>query len=183
MTKEDSARTFYESAREELIQRIRLRDNVLLFYLGAVGTISGVALGGGGVTKEILFILPFLTLGVAILVSQHNALIGSLGHFCACEIEPFFEDSSNSEYAPQWDSSDALEGYKQQAIKLRSWGHTLMILVPAIASLSINYSYIIAPVAFGILWWSAFISLVLSSLVIYQAHLWRKSLYRDIFDT
>ncbi|WP_115863099.1 hypothetical protein [Halorussus litoreus] len=183
MSRGDSARTYYESARRELIQRIRLRDNVLLFYLGGVGTIAGVALGSSGAGKEIMLVLPFLALGVATIVSQHNALIGSLGHFCVHEIEPFLQNLHEPEDAPQWDSSVALEEYKEQAIRLRSLGHTVMILAPALAGLAINYQHVVgSALLLGLLWWVGFLCVTLATLIIYRSYSWRDELYDGMFD-
>ena len=62
MSSGESARKFYESARLELIHRIRLRENILLFYLGAVATLLGVAFGSQPVKLEVLFVIPFIIL-------------------------------------------------------------------------------------------------------------------------
>lgn len=184
MSRGDSARKHYESARKELIQRIRLRDRVLLLYLGAVATISGVAIGSRGAQREILLVLPFLTLGIAIIVSQHNALIGAIGHFCVNEIEPYLKDLPNYEYAPQWDSSNALEEYSQRAIRFRSWGHTAIMLLPSSASLVVTYQEGINPPTWStVLWWFGIFCVGSIIFIIYRTYLWRKNLYERSFDT
>ena len=86
MGKSDSARCYYESARNELIKRIQLRDTVLLIMLGTMATIFGIAFGTSA-HIEILFIIPYLSFGAASLVSQHQEVIGSLGAFIAGEFD------------------------------------------------------------------------------------------------
>ena len=38
MTAGDSGRVNYQAAREELVERVRLRDHVLIAYLAVIGT-------------------------------------------------------------------------------------------------------------------------------------------------
>jgi hypothetical protein len=128
MSAGETARKHYESARLELIERIKLRDHSLLVYLGVVGTILSAALAMPA-KLEILLSIPYIALGVAVIISQHNEVIGSLGDFCARELEPFLRNLQPPEDAPQWDNSAALHDYSMQAIKLRSWGHFLLIIV------------------------------------------------------
>jgi hypothetical protein len=184
MSRGDSARTHYESAREELILRIQLRDRVLLLYLGGVATISGVAIGSKGVQTQLLLILPFLTLGIAMIATQHNALIGAIGYFCVNEIEPYLKDLPNSEYAPQWDSSTALEEYSQRAVRFRSWGHTAIMLLPSFASLVVTYQEGINPPTWStVLWWFGIFCVGSIIILIYKTYSWRKHLYERTFNT
>ena len=75
MSAADTARLAYDAARQEILLRMRLRDQALLVYLALVGTIFGVSLSNqdeGG--EYILMTIPYIALGVAIIVSQHNVL-------------------------------------------------------------------------------------------------------------
>ena len=78
----ENARTYYESARAELVQRIRLRDTSLYLYMGGVGTIAGIALSEPDRTK-ILLVVPFLSLATAFIISNHHVLIGAIRAYCA----------------------------------------------------------------------------------------------------
>src|SRR5262245_55690180 len=129
----ETGRSYYESARQEIIARIGLRDNVIVFYLAATGAIFGVALGSS-VRESILLILPLLSLGATVLVCQHTSVAGALSHYCAQEIGPILDAG-----IPQWDASRALDSYRHSAVTLRSWGHFFLIISPAIASLAINW--------------------------------------------
>jgi hypothetical protein len=175
MSSGESARKHYEAARQEVVERIQARDNVLLFYLGAVGTLFGVALGTSA-RLEILLVIPYLALGAAVLVSQHHALIGWLAAFCANEIEPFLKEIG--EYAPQWDNSLALQEYSSRAIGLRAVGHLVLIVIPSIAGLVMNWRFGFGKLLpQGILWWSGVAFTVLSTWTIRQAHAGRKKIY------
>lgn len=71
MSKGDSARIHEQTARAEIIQRIVLRDNALVLYLGSIGAILGF-IGGGIMGKEILLVIPFLAVGVTIIIEHHH---------------------------------------------------------------------------------------------------------------
>lgn len=122
MSAGDSARKFVELAKHEAIERIRLRDNVLLLYLGAVATIFSLALNK--TNAEMLLSIPFLALGATVIVCQHNLVIGDLSVFCAFEIGAFLRSLNPSEDAPQWDGSKSLKTWHSCAIRMRTIGHS-----------------------------------------------------------
>lgn len=177
MSSGDSARRFYDSARQELIQRIHLRDNVLLVYIGVVGTIFGISFGSAS-AAQILLVIPYLALGAAVIVSQHNAIIGSIGIFLANEIEPFLKDLGES--APQWDTSNALHEYSKDAIWMRSLGHFLLILIPPVTALVLNWRYgFFSTFPEGPLWWAGLVITVYAAHIILKAHTLRRKLYQQ----
>ena len=168
MSAGETARTNYDSARQEILERLQLRDNVLLIYLGAIGTIFGIALGTS-VNAEILLIIPFLALGASVIVSQHNAQIGIIIYFIVYDLEPFFKKIG--ENAPLLDSSESIRKFSIQGIWMRSFGHFLVIIIPPIASLGINYQYsFIAQFPEIVLWWFGALSTLLSIYFILETH-------------
>jgi hypothetical protein len=178
MSAGDTAREHYTSARTELIQRIHLRDNVLLVYLGAVGTVFGLAFGTS-IRSEVLLVVPFFSLGASVILSQHNIAIGSIGAFLVHEIEPFLKQLG--EYAPQWDNSVTFHEYSSRGVWLRTIGHTLLIVIPAIAGIAITWrSGFYSPFPQGPLWWFALICTVLSCYFIWYAHTWRNKIYAGL---
>lgn len=98
----DTARSNYAAVRAEILQRMQLRDYVLLVFLGFTGAIFSVALGAAN-HIEVLLAIPFLSLGAAILVSQHNLMAAVLGDFLSTELQVALD--SENEGAPQWDKS------------------------------------------------------------------------------
>lgn len=81
----------YESARSELIERIRLRDQNLIAYLATVGAILGFTFQDGAVaSKEIInlsvFSIPFICVVFSSIVINHHNLIGKIGEYIATEL-------------------------------------------------------------------------------------------------
>ena len=99
MIQADAEKAAYDAARDEILLRIRLREQILMFYLTVVGTVIGVAFGKG-VDHELLLIIPFIALAVSFLFSQHSVSIAGLAHFCRSELNTAFDQ------APQWDNSE-----------------------------------------------------------------------------
>ena len=175
MSFSEIATSHYESARTELIERIQLRDTVMLAYLGAIGTLFGVALATS-VSRDVLLIVPFLTVGAALIVSQHNSVIGSIGSFLVNEYEPFIK--TIGQYAPQWDSSKALHDYSLTSVWFRAAGHFVLIIIPSIAALVMTYqdSYLTFPT--GSFWWFTIICTISALVILLHSDRWRKRLYQ-----
>lgn len=177
MSVADTARANYDSARTELIERIRLRDNVLLVYLTLVCAVFGVAFGTSD-RIDVLLSLPFVALGTTVLVCQHNCVIGSLADFCVNELIPVLKSESPPEYAVQWDNSNALHNYSTRAIQLRSIGHSLLILIPCIAALGTNWKHgFCSPFPFVVTWWFGLFCVTIIFWLIWQSHKWRRDIY------
>lgn len=178
MTAGDTAREHYTSTRTEMIQRIQLRDNVLLVYLGAIATLLGLAFGAS-INTEVLLVIPVLSLGAAVILSQHNIAIGSLGAFLVHELEPFLKELG--EYAPQWDNSYAFHEYSSRGVSLRTIGHFLLINVPAVAGLVITWRPgICSPFPENPVWWLGILCTGSSVYYIWSAHSWRKRIYAGL---
>lgn len=127
----DVALALYSSARSELLERIRLRDQVLMAYLAAVGALFTLAFGKEGNVKTLLT-LPFLALGAAVLVSQHNDLIGALSRYCGKELDRCFADHGCK--VPQWDSSFAFQDLSAHAYAYRTLGAAFILMGTAVAA-------------------------------------------------
>jgi len=177
MSVADTARANYNSARTELIERIQLRDHVLLLYLALVGTVFGVAFGTS-IQIEVLLSLPFVALGTTVLVCQRNCVIGSLADFCVNELIPVFKSESTPEYSVQWDNSHSLHKYGTQAVRLRTIGHSLLILFPCIAALGINWKHVIfSSFPFVVAWWFGLVCVAFIIWLVWKSHKWRTDIY------
>lgn len=151
MSKADTARSHHESARQEQILRIQLRDNILIAFLGAVGTVFGIALTTGA-KPELLLIVPYLALGATVLVVHHHGAIRSIAYFLSEELEPFLCEID--EDAPQWENSRALNKFLARSLFLRTTAHYLLIIAPSIGSLAMNSQHIFqSPLSLQLLWW------------------------------
>lgn len=173
----NAALTHYKAARDELITRVRLRDQVLLIYLGFTGAVTGIGLAESEST-EIFLALPFLGLGCAILVSQHNSVIGALISYCTGDLKPFLV--KKNEYAPEFVSSRTFKGHSQMSNRLRSIGHAIILLFPPIIGLGISFDHALnSPFPFGPTWWFGVICIAVAFYVILTAHGGRRSVYND----
>jgi hypothetical protein len=157
----ETARKNYEMAQQEIQEHLQLRDNVLLVYLGAIGTIFGVALGS------------------SVIVSQHNALIGSVESYIVSELEPFLKKIG--EYAPFWNSSKSSREYSLKGIWMRTFGHFLIVLIPPIAALGFSWQFgFFSQFPENPLWWFGVFSTILSAYFILETHNWRKRLFEKL---
>jgi len=171
----DTARLNYGAVRSEILQRMQLRDYVLLVFLGFTGAIFGIALGTSN-KIEILLSLPYLSLGAAILVSQHNMMAAILGEFLACELESVFKQQG--ENAPQWDNSSTFENIAKTAARFRFFGHTLIIFVPCIVALGVNWrAAFYDPFPAQPIWWFGMFCLLIAGAVMWHSHVIRINSY------
>lgn len=82
---------FYESARDEMISRIALRDQSLIAYIATSGAYFGFVVEGRKDAEEavasiamesaIVLVLPILSLVFTYVILQHHIMIGKLGEY------------------------------------------------------------------------------------------------------
>lgn len=174
MSAADTARCTYESSRNEILERIRLRDNALLAYLGAVGAAFGIATSG---RDSVLLVLPYLSLAATLLVCQHDWTIATLCTFIADELRQFLE--SGEECAPSWEFSATLRQYSFIAIRLRSATHFLLITCPAVfAMVWVWRSHPTQSWLFHAAWYAGIGSLIVAVSVIFVTHTERYRNYK-----
>jgi hypothetical protein len=143
----------YNAARQEILLRMKLRDQILLTYLVVVATLLGVALKIPD-AYGILLTIPLLALGAISLITAHMIVADHLGEFCSRELKPFFEDVETHRSIPQWDDSETFHDYTLTACKFRTIAHALIVLVPCFVALGLNYSHAFrSPFPYGPLWW------------------------------
>jgi hypothetical protein len=176
--KGETARQNYIAAREEILLRMKLRDQVLLFYLAALGTLLGFALGSSS-NPEILFAIPFLAAGASIIVSQHNAVMAVIGEFCADELEKFLRELDPPENAPQWDNSYTYKRFSERSTNLRSVSHIIILLIPCVLTLVINWKHINSPFPYSLLWYLGAGCIFFSLYVILSSHKKRSKVYDE----
>lgn len=133
---------YYSGAREEVVERIRLRDASMTIFLSSVSIIG--ALYGGLVayldtTPAIILYGSYLLILVCVLanasasvISQHHVLIGALEHYLVTELDPELRRLGVT--LPQWDLSGSVMGMKDYSIRSRSKGHQLLIIRIAVTS-------------------------------------------------
>ena len=75
----DLAKTYYNAARAEVLQRISLREQVLLAGVTAFGVIAGLAVSGK--SPALLNIGPVVSLAFTVLFFRHHILMHDLGRY------------------------------------------------------------------------------------------------------
>jgi len=178
----DTAHKCYESARQEILLRIRLRDQILLVYLAISGTVLGISIRDSKDAPTLLAV-PFIALGAAILLAQHNLAIGWLGRFCADEIGKFLTRLEPRGDSPQWDNSESFRSYSGASTRLRSWGQSVVLLTPCVLSLAANWEHALrSAFPFGPLWWFGALCFLLIIILFIHTHLSRMNNYKSRWD-
>ena len=185
MTQADTARAYYQQAGAELILRIQLRDNVLLLYLGAIATLIGVTLAQGASrgnqSLQLLLVIPYVAVGVTVILAQHHTAIGAMVEFFSSEFDQFLQGLTPPENAVQWDNSKAAKGYAAHAMFQRTLGQIVILLLPCGASLLINWPSSIFPnLLDGVLWWGGFFATIFSAWVLGRAHRFRNTINKNL---
>lgn len=173
MSVEDNARIYYESARNEIISRLGLRDNVLIVYLGGISAVYGFALSKDSLLY-VLLAAPYLALGASTILSQHHVVIGKLSDYLRMEL--------GANMSPlDWERSKAMQSFHPEAMRLRHWSHIILILFPVLIALTVNYDLsAFNQLTFGsveklkcVLWWLGAISMNFSAFIIEKSHKYR----------
>jgi hypothetical protein len=134
MSAADTARTNYEVANDHLMNRIKMRENVLLVFLAAVGATLGISFGTSA-RLELLLLIPYFGLGCAILISHHNLMIGVLIDFIQVEAYASLAGLEPPEAAPHYHDSRQYHSKARLSLSVVTIGYSLIILLPCIVAL------------------------------------------------
>ncbi len=127
----------YEVVRQEAVARLLARDRLLVLYLGAVGALFGIAFGKEA-TREIVVIVPFIALGVSLMLRDHELVLLRLGQWIRDEYEAYIREYVKGELKqeaaaavaklrfPIWDTSPVLREYGEREIGPRYAGYALL---------------------------------------------------------
>ena len=172
-------------ARDELLERLRLRDRLLLAYLALAGVAGGWAVVKGGEPK-VLLVLPLVALAIELIRAQHYQHIGLLACFCATHDGAIPSRQPNEEWAAPvlFDQWIALGSQALRATLLRALGTALVILLPPLAALLWNWEYRTLEPQRGddslrmvLLWWAGVVSFLAAASVSVLAYLHRRRLF------
>jgi len=170
----DTARTAYEMSCNQVLERIRLRDNALLAFLGAAGVIFGVA--STDQKRANLFVMvPYLSLAAVFIVTQHDRTIGAVCTFITQDLAAYLRKLD--EEAPLWEQSNALRRYTSQAMILRLLSHGILVLTPAVISLSWSWSAAQKTSLVMLAWWIGVGASAISTYLLVSTYAERTRLY------
>jgi hypothetical protein len=175
MSKGESARLHEQMARAEIIQRVALRDNALVLYLGAVGALVGIA-GSSTVGTKILLIIPYLAFGATSIIEHHHMMIGILSYYLTEDLSVHYRKIK--EYVPDWDDSARIRDAwtKRPYLIQRKFGHWVLISMPSLLSLILNYEYIWQENVLTAAWWLGLVLTIFSIATTAQSSAYRRSL-------
>lgn len=122
----------------ETLERIKLRDGILTAYVAGASTILGGGLSSPD-SINILFIIPYLSFGAAVIVSQHHLMIGQLSVYCAEHLGPIIIDNSGVNSLIEWHKSEPFTNFVKRASNYRTYGHLILIEFPALTSLVLSF--------------------------------------------
>ena len=89
------AKVYYSAARAEIIQRLGMREQVLLAGVTAFGVIGGLAFANHRENENLLCLLPLLSLAFTIVLFRHHWLIADLANYINRELAPPLGIGSN----------------------------------------------------------------------------------------
>lgn len=130
----DTTNSIYQSARDELIQRVVLRDQSMFAYLVAAGSYFGFVVDGKLKASEsgesvivqvaIVLVLPILSLVFTYITLQHHVMIGKISEF----LRTLIGQNSN-----HWDRFYA-EWPDKSYLSARTVSQGLLFIVPVVYS-------------------------------------------------
>lgn len=132
----EAALAFYEAARAEMVERIRLRDGALLAYVVFLGAYFGFALdparlpstGGNWEHAMQLAALPAVSLIFTLVVLQHHLLISHLAQYITLEL---LEETRDK----HWDAWCTAHAGEEKNVTRRT-AQGLILVVPSFYSLA-----------------------------------------------
>jgi hypothetical protein len=128
---------YYDSARQEMMSRVSLRENSMMLYFGAVGALIAGAIQAN--QPMFLMIIPYLSLGISLIMLHHNAIIGALILYCTQELESTIKSKGVS--VVQWDNSISRLVSSRSTRHYRFWGDIVLIMGPSFFSIIYNWDY------------------------------------------
>jgi len=162
---------FYEVIHNHNLERGRLRESALILYLGGVGVIFGLAFGES-LMMEVLFIIPFLSLGVSYIIAQHHNMIGTLLKYLTDEFIPYYRKEHSE--IPFWELSETRHTYADQDITQRFFANLILICGPPITSLFLTHNLEPSNLQTTKIWCISLIATVGSIIVNRKSYKYRK---------
>lgn len=130
------ASAYYTKTRDEIIERIKLRDSAMSLFLSSIsiiGSVYGGLIAFLGADTSTIFYGSYLLVVICLqcrsaasVISQHHVLIGAGEHFLVTEFDKIIRQKSVN--IPQWDLSQTMLESKNFSILSRAKGHQMLIV-------------------------------------------------------
>jgi len=172
---EDQKKDFYKAARDEIVQRVTLRDQTLVAYIAAAGAYFGFILSDqmakplspDNFISEMLVILvlPILSLVFTYVILQHHIMIGKMGDFT----RSLFPEKPNhwDQYYVTWEDRRYLSArtLSQALLLILPVAYTLSFLPRVIPLVRSNRTFLVMAVVL-------FLFIFLIFILIVRLHIW-----------
>jgi uncharacterized membrane protein YfcA len=85
----DLAKVYYSAARSEIVQRLALRESVLLAAVATFGVLAGWVVGEKGPGPWLLSLFPLLSLAFTLVLFRHNWIINDQSDYLNTTLSEF----------------------------------------------------------------------------------------------
>jgi hypothetical protein len=128
---------FYNAARSEIVQRLALREQVVLAALTVSGVVASLAFRSATTyDPQILLLVPLLMFPFTIAFARHNWIIRHIGAYLATELRALLQAGNGK--LRDWDNSRVLEKAKRKFLFLETLTFAVLICGPGILVLVIT---------------------------------------------
>jgi hypothetical protein len=128
--------TYYQCARAEIIQRVTNRDAYISLFLAAIGAVFSVALARPD-QVGLLYVIPAFGLGMSLIYSQHDHMIGAISRFLATEYQDQVQALPIDGAAlVHWDLSAERRGLKS-GFRIRIATVTVLVTLPQAVAVAV----------------------------------------------
>ena len=77
---------YFKTLRTESIERLKMRDQILLSYLGAAAALVGYGQQNQRFNASLVMVIPFLGIGAATMIAQHQDQIVAFSEYTSLEL-------------------------------------------------------------------------------------------------
>lgn len=152
----------YQAGRQELLERIKMRETVTLSYIAGVAAIFGIELGTAA-EQSILMVVPALALGATTLIAYHNLLIDAINEFFRSEVVPWYRNQhTDSAIPPLWDQLAPVYQPQKLILLLRFLADAVFLVLPTLYVVSRTWT---AQVSSLWIWYASIVLLVIVAVL------------------
>jgi heme exporter protein D len=168
--------SFFESAKDEVYVRIKLRDTLLAIYTTAAAatfTVAKASSTAGRIPAESLLILPYVCFAFTLLICYHHLCIATLGSYIKFELH---KNLSVGKQIHVFDSWSGFQKHRSGAQRLRTLGQALVLLTPPAIALWSNKGAAFLVTADTAFFWLGVCATLASLAVVTTTHLQQRKL-------
>jgi len=152
-----------------------------MLYIATVGAVLGIVWGSDHSPFQVLLAIPYVALGVTLLIAQHNLVIGAIAKFCHCELSKHLQDaeSASKHTVPIWETSKTLKQYWPEWLVQLNIAHAILILLPCFIAVFYNTDKLWFQTDFTLVTWGAIAASIAIVIIITRDHMVRRQFYTE----